>query len=385
MLPRGALDDAEPDEQWLHEASGNEGVSLERAYRHAAFVIWPRSRTLAIVASGGIDGAVAWMAGELDRNAGVADERIGRAHLGADRPWPPGRNDRGEQGARVRMLILLSAVGDRGCAARFLREVILLRYNGSGNEDLVPALNLIGPDAARRFLLDLAGSRFARHPEETLALLRRLDDEYGESRDPAWDEALHESVRAVLFTMTSAALSRPARDEAKPLALDRFAPDTELRFRTEAGVPGRDSERPKRLREQAIRDIFALAWRWELVSEAEATARAVVDQPQVVAPDRALPAALGKLFSEGGMAATAAFATLWRHATDFLLARSAEPPEIRVTGSSPPTSPAPASSATSSEHSAGTPIPGRHVSVTQGISAATFTRSSTATGSTSTT
>ena len=326
LLPRGALDDAEPDEQWLHEASGNEGVTLERAYRHAAFVIWPRPKTLAIVASGGIDGAVAWVAGELDRNEGVSDERIGRIASRLIDLWPPGRNDRGEQGARVRMLVLLSAIGDEGCAARFLREVILLRYSGSENEELVPALNLIGPGAAKRFLLDLAGSRFARHPEETLALLRRLDDEYGESRDPAWDEALHESVRAVLFTMTSAALSPPAKDDAKPLALDRFAPDTERPFRTEAGVPGRDSERPKRLGEQAICDIFALAWRWELVSEAEATARAVADQPQVVAPDRALPAALGKLFSEGGMAATAAFATLWRHATDFLLARSAEPP-----------------------------------------------------------
>ena len=36
LLPCGALNDADPDEQWLNEASGNEGVSLERAYRHAS-------------------------------------------------------------------------------------------------------------------------------------------------------------------------------------------------------------------------------------------------------------------------------------------------------------------------------------------------------------
>ena len=77
LLPRGALDDAEPDEQWLHEASGNEGVSLERAYRHAALVIWPRSKTLAIVTGGGIDGAVVWATGEFERNAGIVDGRIG--------------------------------------------------------------------------------------------------------------------------------------------------------------------------------------------------------------------------------------------------------------------------------------------------------------------
>ena len=47
---------------------------------------------------------------------------------------------------------------------------------------------------------------------------------------------------------------------------------------------------------------------------------------RVVRPDRALPAALGELSGEEGLASGAAFATLWRHATDFLLARSAEPP-----------------------------------------------------------
>ena len=47
LLSSGALDDAVPDEQRLHETTGNEGVSLERAYRHAAFVLWPRmSQTL---------------------------------------------------------------------------------------------------------------------------------------------------------------------------------------------------------------------------------------------------------------------------------------------------------------------------------------------------
>ena len=91
LLPRGALDDAEPDEQLLHEASGNEGVSLERAYRRAALVMWPRSRTLDIVAGAGIDGAVAWVAAELDRNGGRADRP---ARHEADRPLADRRRPR---------------------------------------------------------------------------------------------------------------------------------------------------------------------------------------------------------------------------------------------------------------------------------------------------
>ena len=304
LLPRGALDDAEPDEQWLHEATGNAGVSLERAYRLAALVLWPRSETLAIVKGGGINGAVAWVAGELDRNDGVADERIGQLMSGLIDMWPSGGQDRSEPDGRARMLRLLSATEDRGRTMRFLSEVVLLRYGGGENDDLIPALGLIGPDAARHFLLDLAGSSFALRPEETLALLRQLGEERGGPVNPAWDDALREGVRAVLLTL-AAALSPGTASDPRGLA----------------------TRRPKHLDERAVRELFRLAWRYGVESEAEAAAHAVAGDPQVVRPDRALPAALRELSGEEGLANGAAFATLWRHATDFLLARSAEPPE----------------------------------------------------------
>ena len=303
LLPRGALDHAEPDEQWLHEATGNEGVSLERAYHLAALVLWPRSRTLAIVAAGGIDGVVAWVAGELDRNNGVADERIGQLMSGLIDRWPSGRHDRSEPEGRARMLRLLSAIGDRGRAIRFLREVVLLRYGGSENNDLLAVLALIGPDAGKNFLLDLAGSGFTLRPEETLALLRQLDEERGGPVNPAWEDALREGILAILFTL------------AAPLS-----PGTASHPR------GREIPRPKRLNDRAVCDLFRLAWRHGVATEAESAARAVAGDPQVVRPDRALPAALGELSGEEGLASAAAFATLWRHATGFLLARSTEPP-----------------------------------------------------------
>ena len=303
LLPRGALDHAEPDEQWLHEATGNAGVSLERAYRLAALVLWPRSETLAIVAAGGFNGVVAWVASELDRNNGVADERIGQLMSGLIDRWPSDGRDRSEPDGRARMLRLLSATGDRGRAIRFLREVVLLHYDGGENDDLLTALSLIGPDAAKRFLLDLAGSGFALRPEETLALLRQLDERQSGSGSAAWDETLREGVRAVLLTL-AAALSPGLASDPR----------------------GRDTPRPKRLNDRAVRDLFRLAWRYGVASEAETAARALAGDLRVVRPDQALPAALGELSGEEGLASGAAFATLWRHATDFLLARSAEPP-----------------------------------------------------------
>ena len=304
LLPHGALDDAEPDEQWVHEASGNEGVSLERAYRHAAFVIWPRSRTLAILAGGGIDGAVAWVVRELDRRVGGADERVCALVSSLIDYWPSGGFDRSEPSARVRMLRLLTTTGDAVRAARFLCDVIVPRYGGDENEALAPALDLVGPDDARQFLTALVDARFPWKHAETLALLRQLDEKHGESARPAWDEALREGVRATLLALP-AALAPLSREEREAW----------------------DSPRRTTPSDRAIRDLFALAWRWRLTDEAEVAARAITERPAAVTPDRVLPAALRGLREEAaGFADTAAFTALWRHATDFLLARSAEPP-----------------------------------------------------------
>ena len=309
LLPRGALDDVPPDEQWVHEASGNAGVSVERAYRRTALVAWPRSRTLAILARADIAGAVAWAASELDRNAGSADapdesdERIRELTTRLIDAWPTGRHDEDAQG-RSAMLRLLRTTGDEDQAARFLQEVVLARYDGSENEALAVVVDMIGPAAARRFLLDLVGAHLRRRPTDSLALLRCLVETRDESAGSAWDDALRDTVRAALL--------------AVPAALP---PEPEPRI----FVPVK--QRPVRFGDEAVDDLFTLAWRLELAAEAATAAAAVAAQPAVVTPDRTLPAALDRLCAEEGAAGGAAFALLWRHAADCLLARSAQHPE----------------------------------------------------------
>ncbi len=58
LCPPGALDDADPDEQHFHEATGNEGASFERSYRRAALVLWPRARRLAVISQGALAGTL---------------------------------------------------------------------------------------------------------------------------------------------------------------------------------------------------------------------------------------------------------------------------------------------------------------------------------------
>ena len=309
LLPRGALDDVPPDDQWVHEASGNAGVSVERAYRRTALVVWPRSRTLAILGRADIAGAVAWVASGLDRNAedteapDASDERVRKLTARLIDAWPTGRHDEDAQG-RSAMLRLLRTTGDEDQAERFLQEVVLPRYDGSENEALAVVVDMIGPSAARRFLLDLVGEHLRRRPTDSLALLRCLAETRDEAAGSAWAGALRDTVRTVLLALPAA-----------------LPPEPEPRI----FVP--TAQRPARFGDEAVDDLFTLAWRLGLAAEAATAADAVTAQPAIVTPDRTLPAALDRLLAEEGAAGGAAFALLWRHAADFLLARSEKHPE----------------------------------------------------------
>ena len=314
-----------PDEQRLHEATGNEGVSLERAYRRAAIVLWPRSRTLAILAGAGIGSAVTWLAGELERNGGVADTRIRQLASELTGMWPTDRAGQDTQ-SRARMLALLCGIGDKACISHFLHEVILSHYTGSENEELLAAMDAAGTEAAGRFLPALIDAQFTQRPKKILALLRRLDDERDESADAARREMLRKGVRSVLRTVAAAPnirnKARSARASAKKYdEVDSRPP------RTAAGDANPDRRLQKRLDEQAVLDLFTLAWRGGLTREAEAAAGAIAALPRLATPDRTLPAALRELHRETGLANSVSFAMLWRHATGCLLERSASPPK----------------------------------------------------------
>ncbi len=56
--PLGVLDDIDSDDVSFTEATGNEGASFERSYRHAAVVLWPRTHTLAVWNQAGIEASL---------------------------------------------------------------------------------------------------------------------------------------------------------------------------------------------------------------------------------------------------------------------------------------------------------------------------------------
>ena len=304
LLPAGALDGALPDEQWVHEASGNAGVTVERAYRHAALVIWPGQRTLDLLSGENIMRAVAWVGGRLARD-GEAGRRLLARLVGA---WPPTARRIGgfkdDARARSKVLDLLADAGDPALAARFLHDVVQAKFDGSENEALLDVLTLIGPRAAAEWLAGLAERRFSRRPRAVLELLVRV----GKTPDFGWRDTLSGSVRAAVAALPET-LTSPPKEGALAWTTD-----------------GRPKSRRQRIGETTIRNLLILTWRCGLTEEAESAAAAIGSHPGKAMPERTIPASLKILAREEGLCGSAAYLLLWRRATDALLNRSAEPP-----------------------------------------------------------
>ena len=301
ILPAGALDDAVPDREWLNEASGNEGATLERAYRLAALVIWPERATVDLLAGERIDGAVAWAEERIGD-----DERAGRGLISrlidawpepAERWSQPDRDSLG----RCQMLSLLARHGDSALCLRFLREVLVGRYDGGENAMLPEALTVAGPDGSRELLVELVDVRFRVRPDAMLELMRRLDETPGSG----WPDTLRDSVEAALSALPEALEAATATRDS----------------------PWRPATPRKAISAKGLHDLFALAWRHGLAEQAATAAAAVVERPLAVTPERTVPKALKSLGGEAGFTRSEAYLTLWRHAADALLGRSARPPE----------------------------------------------------------
>ena len=78
--------------------------------------------------------------------------------------------------ARSGMLRLLAAIGDETRTAHFLRQVVVHRYDGSENDDLLAALVGIGPDAGGKFLVEFVKAQLPYRTGDTLVLLRRVGE-----------------------------------------------------------------------------------------------------------------------------------------------------------------------------------------------------------------
>lgn len=136
------VSDVEPAERpyrtEVHEATGNEGVSMDRWYHQAVVVLWPKDRVFRILANEGPQTAVPALERLVaETREPEKDDRCKTLAEAIVEAWPPGGRGRrwSEPDRRVSaagpMLKLLGRIGSFDLAARFVREVLPDELDGS--------------------------------------------------------------------------------------------------------------------------------------------------------------------------------------------------------------------------------------------------------------
>jgi hypothetical protein len=193
LCPPDAFADLEPDEQYFHEATGNEGASFERTYRRAALVLWPRARRLAVLNQAGLAATLPYL-GELterwtESGEGPASPLWREAHeLSAYmlRTWPgqggwyPGRTEAPSDAATL--LALLSRLQDTARIDAFLNTLAAGAYSKGDNEAIVRAVSLLPPERAAVLLEHLIASHAATNLSACGDLLARSVAVWGPGR-----------------------------------------------------------------------------------------------------------------------------------------------------------------------------------------------------------
>ena len=307
VLPAGALDDEDPDEQRLMEATGNEGASFERSYHRAALVIWPRERFAGVLIQAGVGAALPHLAERLAAGDKAA-AGIARQIIEAWEQPPTGWTYRSlaKESNRAEMLRLLTRLGDRALLKRFIGGVVAREFDGSENEALAAAIQLSGPKEAGKLLTALARENMPLFPCAWVNLLSRVLRELGEKLNSEWQAALREAAAVMVQALPAI---KPAADPYASANWQRVQKAKPV----DAGMVA------------GLLDCLRATGADELRKEAAAgfvASAAMFDPGKVIVPALTLLQARERR----AFVSDAAAGRLWVHAAEFLLARSEHPP-----------------------------------------------------------
>ena len=309
VMPDGALDNTPPDWQKIHEASGNEGVTLERVYRRAALVVWPRAKTVKVLTHGDFEHAFQYARAEIGGIGDLPGATSRKTELVSQLidGWPPTRFGSWSRTnpSRLRMYKLLRSVGNGPTTERFLRDVVTPAYEGGPLDELVGVAREWGAETMRGCLLDLVKGKLPQHSAAVLKLIRQIFERSGAREDDHWADTLTAVSRAALSALPK--VFTPAQKGDSPRWIHRG---------------------PRTLDAHAIRDLLLVAWNLGLDREAGVAVQTLVEHSDGATPERSLPLALGRLSDASkSFLGLDGYQALWKHASASLLARSGAPPE----------------------------------------------------------
>ena len=337
VLPAGALDGEKPDEQKLLEATGNEGASFERAYHRAALVMWPRERFADVLLQAGVGAVLPHLTERVNACGGAAGtsaqrkpvivlaRRIIKKWEDSARPAPLSlRGDRKEPD-RGEMLGLLVRLGDAGLLERFIGGVVTQRFDGSESAALAAAAIVLGPSTSAGLLAALTQARTRGFPRAVVSLLDALLHELGDNLDGRWKKALAGMAAAIIAALPDLKPTpKPASNSpGRPAWTYNRFPPMESNNEDEQPVDGSGT-----VDADFVTTLFASLCVLGPAKLCDGAAAAIVANHDGFDPVTVVVPALTALGPSPGTAtcAEAALARLWRHAAEFVLARSEHPP-----------------------------------------------------------
>lgn len=161
LCPPDAFENAEPDELNFFEATGNAGATFERSYRRAALVLWPKGRTLDILAKAGSQVSVPWLGDLASRWAASGEDSSSPLWQDAHHLataiitcWPePTGVPSLSQGNTALMLESLARLRDLPAITAFVTAIPARgAYSDEDNAALAEVLALLPPEQAADIL-----------------------------------------------------------------------------------------------------------------------------------------------------------------------------------------------------------------------------------------
>lgn len=208
LCPQDIFADVEPDEQYFHEATGNEGASFERTYRRAAFVLWPRGRKLEVLDQAGLDVSLPYLADLTNRWTSSGETR--QSILWRDAHalsalilarWQASHRYAGPALANdtTRLLSSLTRLEDIARIDQFLLAAPAMGiYHGAENKALVLATSLLAAERAADIFQQIVARNAHMKPSACANLLVCLANE---ATSTALRSALEIPARALVETL----------------------------------------------------------------------------------------------------------------------------------------------------------------------------------------
>ena len=318
LMPEGRLDPEDPDSERVLEASGNEGATIERLYRRAALVVWPKENIPGIMGRAGAGSLVSFLAAEWERvREGVPiSGSIRELALQVVEHWParPHHAVHSREGTWAEhcthALELLCSIGNREATGRFLNDVVISGYDGAMNGALVTTAAAIGVGDMREPLCELAISRLEQQTESIVDLASALCERLDDGGDASWHAALRDMVTIICVQMPSV--------QRQPKTGDHI--DWHRRtIRAE----------PNPLPTTTLNQLFRLLWRFNLIREVDAAVTLISERADLATPDRSIPALLNAMSfgPDVPIEYRKALGQLWLLGANYLLSRSEHPPQ----------------------------------------------------------